>query len=504
MDRRRFALTAVGVAVLSGCGGGGSGGGGGFAFPPVGAPPAPAPGEPPAPPAPQPPAPPAPNPPAPAPVPELATPTSLPASTILTQSLAIHDDDINAAVGPGQANFWDLTPDFSIGNGWNGQFAGSGSGAGSGALTLGVTVGGGFAGFKINQTFAELTPLGPEMTAADGLKVVSITTDPQFQSNGVAAFLHAVPDARLQQTLDLRQTTGRVSLGWTGNWGVERGNFHDESAFMQVVLRDTSGGLLSTLFRVDSNGQSGPWGFAWLTSYIGQVVVLSFEQCNRGQGTSIEMVSVDDDAARSFIVNGDFSRGLTGWTVSPTRGAQNIRSGVRTLRGLDVQRTFYAQPDQAWGRMTDTFHNPSASPITAKVTYTSFLGSYGAGVIYPPAGAPQKALAVWDGLGKGRDAGFVFGAADHVDYASTSALNSSDGSNVVTMDFDITVPAGGTVTLANFLILTGTNTWIGAAGIATRATDVDAQAAAIAADFRTNVLYQRGLTQLQLDTLKNF
>lgn len=503
MDRRRFALTAVGMAVLSGCGGGGSGGGGGFAFPPVGAPPAPAPGEPstPAPPAPQPPAPQAPNPPAPPPAPELATPTSLPASTILSQSLVNHDSD--GAVGPGQANFWDLTPDFSIGNGWNDQFAGSGVGVGSGALTLSVRTGSRPAGFDADQTFAELTPLGPEMTQADGLKVVSITTDPQFQSNGVAAFLHPVPEARLQQTLDLRQATGRVSLGWSGIWGKLRGNFGDEAAFMQVVLRDTSGGLLTTLFRVDRNVQSGLWGFAWLTPYIGQVVVLSFEQCNCGQGTSIEIVSVDD-ARRSFIVNGDFSAGLTGWTVSQTRGAQNIRSGSRTLRGLEVQRTFYAQPSLAWGRMTDTFHNPSASPITAKATYTSFLGSYGAGVIYPPAGAPQKALAVWDGAGKGRDAGFVFGTADNVAYTSASMLGTADGSNEVTVDFDITVPAGGTVTLVNFLILTGTNTWIGAASIAARAIEVDAQAAAIAANFRTDVIYQRGLTQQQLDTLKNF
>lgn len=513
MDRRRFALTAVSVAVLSGCGGGGSGGGG-FAFPPVGTPPAPAPGDPPAPmppaPAPQPPAPPAPNPPAPAPGPELATPTSLPASTILTQSIANHDND--AAVGPGQANFWDLMPDFSIGNGWNDQFAGSGVGAGSGALALSVKVGSLSQGFNNDQRFNELTALGPEMTAADGLKIVSITTDPQFQSNGVAAFLHAVPDARLQQPLDLRQAVGRVNVQWTGKWGTLRGNFvgsgnggigDPEPAFMQVVLRDLSGGLLRTLFRIDANGPFGTWGSVRISEFAGQVVVLSFEQCNRGQGTSIEMVSVDDDV-RSLIVNGDFSSGLSGWTVSPARSAQNIRSGIRTLRGLEVQRTFYAQPSQPWGRMTDTFHNPTASSITAKATYTSFLGSYGAGVIYPPAGAPQKALTVWDGLGKGRDAGFVFGAADHVDYASASALNSSDGSNVVTVDFDITVPAGGTVTLVNFLILTGTNTWIGAASTAARATDVDAQAGAIAANFRTDLIYQRGLTQLQLDTLKNF
>lgn len=502
MDRRRFALTAVSIAVLSGCGGGdgigagdtSSSGSSGSGEPSGVAPPDPTPSQPPET---QPPRPSTPEPPEPTVTPELATPTSLPAATVLTQSLANHDND--GGVGPGQANFWDLTPNFSIGNGWNDQFAG----AGSGALVLSVNVGGSSAGFNANQAFAELTPLGPEMTAADGLKAVSITTDPQFQSNGVAAFLHAVPDARLQQTLDLRQATGQVRLEWTGNPGVQRGNFSDEAAFIQVVLRDTSGGLLARLFRVERGSLSGTWGFAWLTPFAGQVVVLSFEQCNRGQGTSIEMVSVND-AVRSFLVNGDFSAGLSGWTTSQTRGAQNIRSGTRTLRGLEVQRTFYAQPDQAWARMTDTFHNPSASSITAKATYTSFLGSYGAGVIYPPAGAPQKALAVWDGLGQGRDAGFVFGAADDVAYASASTLNTSDGSNVVTVNFDITVPAGGTVTLVNFLILTSTNTWIGATSIAARATEVDAQAAAIATKFRTSALYQRGLTQQQIDTLKNF
>jgi hypothetical protein len=293
MDRRRFALSAVGIAVLSGCGGGGSGGGGGFAFPPVGVPPAPAPGEPaaPMPPAPPPPVPPAPNPPAPPAGPELATPTLLPASTILAQSIVNHDNDTYASVGPGQANFWDLRPDFCIEEGWNGQFAG--------ALALSVKVGNRSAGFDGDQAFADLTPLGPEMTEADGMKVVSITTDTQFQSNGVAAFLHPVPDARLQQTLDLRQAVGRVNLGWSGMWGALRGNFSDESAFMQVVLRDTGGGLIKTLFKVDSSGTTGTWGFAWLTAYAGQVVVLSFEQCNRGQGTSIEIVSVSDSAPRS-------------------------------------------------------------------------------------------------------------------------------------------------------------------------------------------------------------
>lgn len=507
MDRRRFALTAAGVAVLGGCGGGGGEGAGGVFFPPLGAAPPPT-GAPPAAvpgaPAPNPPVvnppvvnPPVPAPPAPPAGPELATPTSLPASTTFAQCIANSDND--RGVGPGQANFWDLNPYFGIQSGSNDQFAG--------AMSLSVKVGTRSAGFDGDQTFAELTALGPEMTAADGLKVVSITTDPPFQANDDTAFLHAVPDVRLQQTIDLTLATGRVNASWSGMYGSTLPpNFNDEETFMQVVLRDTGGTLLSTLYRVDSNGAVGTWGFAWITAYTGRVVVLSFEQSGRGLGTSIDDVTVSDSAprAREFIVNGDFSAGLAGWTVSQARVAQNIRSGTRTLRGLAVQRTFYAQPNLLWARLTDTFQNPGASSVTAVVTYTSFLGSYGAGVIYPTPGAPQKGLTVWDGMGGGRDAGFVFGSADAVDFTSASMLNASDGNNRVDIRFNITVPAGGTATLANFVILTGTNTWIGATDTTARATDVDTQAAAIAAGFRTDVVYQRGLTQVQLDTLKNF
>lgn len=500
MDRRRFALSAVGIAVLSGCGGGGGGAGGaGFAFPPIGAappPPAQEPAAPLPPDPPAPPAPPAPNPPAPPAVPELATPTSLPAATGFGQFIDNHDTD--GSFGPGQANYWDLTPSFGIESGWNDQFAN--------AMLLDLKVGNLSAGFGNDQTFAELTALGPEMTAADGLKVVSITTQPPFQMNDDTAYLYAGAEVRLQQTIDLRAAAGQVRINWNGNYGVERFRFSDEPAFIQVVLRDTGGALLATLFRVDHGGPSGYWGSAFLTAYAGRVIVLSFEQAGYGQGTSMDDVSIIDSAprARQYVVNGDFSAGLTGWTVSRSKASQNIRSGLRTLLGLEVQRTFYTQPNLQWARLTDTFHNPSASPVTATVSYRSYLGSYGSAVIYPTPAAPQNGLTLWDGAGATRDAGFVFGAADAVDYTSASTLNTANGSNEVSHSFSITVPAGGTVTLANFVIMTGTNTWIGAADTTARAVDVDAQAAAIAAGFRTDVSFQRGLTQLQLDTLKNF
>lgn len=509
MNRREFSLTAIGVAVLAGCGGGGGGGGGGFPFPPITGALAPAPLDPSAPqpesPVPNPPVPNPPAPPNPPLGPELATPSSLPASTIFAQSIVNRDDD--RSVGPGQANYWDLTPYFGIGEGWNNQFAG--------AWMLDVTVGRRTESFDGDQTLAELTSLGPEMSDADGLKVVTLTTEPPFRANDTSAFLHAVPDARIQQKIDLTGAVTPVRLNWNGIWGVFRGNFSDEPAFMQVVLRDTSGGLLSTLFKVDrDDNRTGRWGAARLDAYVGQQVILSFEQCAFGQGTFIDDVTASDSSprARELIVNGDFGAGFDGWTVVRPKVAQNIRSGKRTLKGLEVQRTFYAQPNLLWARLTDTFHNPGASPITAVVRYNSFLASYGAGIIYPMpgVGATPSGLVVWDGLGTGggrdfgRDAGFVFGAADVVGYQSATALQTPNGSSQVEVKFNITVPAGGTVTLANFLILTGTNTGLTATDITARATEVDTQAADIVKNFRTNFVYQRGLTQAQLDTLKNF
>ncbi|RQO43074.1 hypothetical protein DBV14_26585 [Variovorax sp. KBW07] len=511
MNRREFSLTAIGAAVLAGCGGGGGGGGGGFPFPPVAGSPPPAPPAPPAPPV-EPPVVIPPAPPNPPLGPELATPSSLPVSTIFAQSIVNNDGD-KRSVGPGQANFWDLTPAFGIGDGWNGQFAE--------AWTLGVTVGRRTREFNGDQTFAELTPLGPEMTEADGLKVVTLSTEAPFQANDTSAFLHAVPDARLQQKIDLTGAVSPVRLFWNGMWGTFRGNFSDEEAYMRVVLLDTNGAVLQTLFNVDRDGnRMGRWASARLDAYVGQQVVLSFEQRAFGQGAYIDDVTASDSSPRSreLVVNGDFSAGFDGWTVVRPKVAQNIRSGLRDVNGLDVQRTFYAQPNLLWARLTDTFHNRGASPVTATVTYTSFLGSYGAGIIYPlpgvdvGVGATPGGLAVWDGMAAdlgtgrvaGRDAGFVFGAASSVDYLSATALQTVGGSNRVQVTFEITVPAGGTVTLANFLILTGTNTGLTATDAAARATEVDTQAADIVKNFRTNFVYQRGLTQAQLDTLKNF
>lgn len=513
MDRRKFSLSMVGAAVLAGCGGGG--GDSGFAFTPIpAAPPAPAPA--PAPEVAPPPPPPAPPPVAP-PAPELAIPTSLPAGTMFAQSIVATDGD--RSIAPGQANIWDLNEDFSIEDGGNDQF--------DGVLRIYVEAAGmPRLKFPPDQTYAELTALGPEMGPDDGVKAVSFTGDAAFPGNtlppdrGLYAFFHPGAEVRLQQTLDLTHATGPfVLLSWLGSPTLVFANrtHSDPEQYGQVVLRDTAGALLTTLYRVDRSGTTGSWGGALLTPFAGRTVVLSFEQ--RVSATNpnrtvnncmlIDNVSVRDNDGTEYVANGNFAAAGTGWTVVASKLSQNVRSGTRSINGLDVQRTFYTQPNQLWARLADVFHNPGTTPVEAVVSYESNLGSDNRGIIYPTPGAPQKALTAWDYKSNGRvtsdrDIGFAFGSADSVDYKSDTALGAQAGSDVMIFKFKITVPAGGSVTLMNFVVMTGNDTALTATDITARATEVDTQLADIANNFRTNVVYQRGLTQAQLDTVKNF
>lgn len=474
MDRRKFSFSIVAAAVLAGCGGGS----GPEAASPV-ADPAPLP---------DPVVPPQAG-------PELATATALPAMIAFGQTVDATDGDGQYA--PGQANVFDLRNDFAISDGYNDQF--------DGALQLVINVAGTDYPFPSDQLYAELTALGPELGAADGVKTVTFTADPAWTSSP-AAVLHPVSDARLQQTLDLRSAAGHaVDLTWSGSPQVSPSGFN-EPYYFRVVVRDTAGALLSTLFLQDDLGISGTWGSASLSAFGGQVVVLSFEQRSTWGCSRIDDVSVVDVVTTTqFVTNGDFVAGATGWTVPAPRVSQNVRSGARTVPGVgSVERSFFTQPNARWGRMTDVFTNTSGAPLTATVKYHTNLGSDGAGIIYATPGAPAKALSTWDGARDDRDVGLVFGAADVVAFQSASALSTYDGNDDIDVEFNITVPTGGSVTIVNFVIFVGGDTGQSAAGTSARATEVDALAADIANNFRTNLAYQRGLTQAQLDTLKNF
>ncbi len=466
MDRRTFSLSLIGAAVMTlpGCGGGDDG------VAPV----------------------------TPGAGPELASATTLSAATSFLQSVVATDGD--GEVAPGQANYWDLSTGFGIDDGSDDQFDGS--------LELSVEVGGSSLDFPFDQTYAELTALGPEMDVADGVKYVSFTTDLNFVVNGTtSAVLHAVRGAKLQQTLDLTAAVAPVSLTWEGNPRASSADFSDEPYSLQVVVRSTAGDVLDTIYRQDGSGGTGAWGSGDLSAHAGSTVVLSFEYDGPANySTTIDDVSVLDSsmAPVQFVTNGDFEAGDTGWVVRTAKVAQNVRSGMRTLNGLNVQRSFFTQPNKLWARMTDEFVNPTASSITATVKYYTNLGSDDYGIIYPTPGAGNRALTTWDGDNSDRDIGLVHGAMDAITYTSDDGLGNGNGSDTIEFSRSITVPAGGRVTVVNFVVMSGTDTADTATDINARATEVDTVAAAIANNFRTDVSYQRGMTQDQLDTLANF
>lgn len=487
MDRRAFSLSLIGAAVMTlpGCGGGDA------EVAPVT-------------PAPTTPEPTVPEPTVPEPaVPELATATTLSAASSFLQSVLATDGGRIAA--PGQANYWSFDNSFRIldCNDW--QI--------SSALEMSVDG----MSFPQDQTYAELTALGPELGTADGVKYVSFTTDTNFVDSGTtSAVLHAVRGAKLQQTVTLPVTMGDIWLEWGGYLSADKNRFNGEPFHTQVVIRSTAGEVLKTLYRRDQDVyNAGSWGAGRIDEYNGETVVVSFEYDGPAWPNAMVIDNVGVWAESSpgnvdwidYLTNGNFEAGGTGWTVPDSKVAQNVRSGMRTMSGLELQRSFFTQPNKLWARMTDEFVNPTMSPITAEVRYYNETGPGSTSVIYPTPGAGNRAVSSWDGDGRKRDMGLVHGSlgtTGSIVYTSEDGLGNSNGSGSIDITRSITVPAGGRVTLVNFVILNGTDTGLTATDINARATEVDTVAAAIATNFRTDVSYQRGMTQAQLDTLANF
>ena len=292
-----------------------------------------------------------------------------------------------------------------------------------------------------------------------------------------------------------------------------------------ALLRDSAGVVLPPLYRIDQTGvETGlsvvaeldpatglPTGNMIATSsatfdHTGSAV-LSFEQDSGGVAR-----------VRSVTVNGTPTVADATWTGPALTVSQNILSGAVPVDGLTVSRMFYTQPNQLWARWTDTFTNNTGAALTRTVNYDSTLGSdillgsitpvlVGNGVIYATPGAGGKALTSWDrtgGIDGDRDVGLVFGSGASLP-TYTSATATAPGSTDIRVSHTIVVPAGGSVTLVNFVILSGTDTGFGGTTpVTARATAIDAVAADIATNFRSNVIYQRGMTQAQINTLKNF
>jgi hypothetical protein len=103
-----------------------------------------------------------------------------------------------------------------------------------------------------------------------------------------------------------------------------------------------------------------------------------------------------------------------------------------------------------------------------------------------------------------RDVGMAFGSASTVDFGSASSLSSADGKDVVTVTYDITVPAGGRVAIVNFILMNGKTTGQTATDTTAKVADIDSEAFRIVTRFWADALYRNGMTQEQMDAIYNF
>ena len=405
-------------------------------------------------------------------------------------------DDINGIAAPGMPNIWDISTNFNLDDGYNDQF--------DGALQMKV----GTTNFPWDQNYGELTLYTPVMGAADGIitAAVSNDTNTNYQPiNGYSAYLYPTGNSILQQTINLGSASGPVTLNCWLHGNAWNGNYPGAPNKFRIVIRNTTGTELATIYSLTNSDVNSAYN-ADLSAYSGQTIVLSFEHTGHRNPMVIDNVSVQDGTATEFVANGDFETGtLSSWTANTVNMMTNITSGTRTLEGLDVTRSFYTVPNMLWGRWVDVFFNPTGADITKTITYYINLGSDNYGITYYTPATSNKALTSWDGRGYDRDIGYVFGNASTVTFASATALNTyATNANDIFVTHNITVPAGGSVAIVSFLIMSGTDTGRTATDINARATKVDNAAAAIVSNFWIDRQYRRGMTQEQIDAIVNF
>jgi len=77
------------------------------------------------------------------------------------------------------------------------------------------------------------------------------------------------------------------------------------------------------------------------------------------------------------------------------------------------------------------------------------------------------------------------------------------GNDLITATYDITVPAGGRAAIVTFVLMSGTDSGE-TGGINAKAAEIDAEAKNIVTKFKTDAQYTAGMTQQQIDAVKNF
>jgi len=416
---------------------------------------------------------------------------------------------------PGQANIWDLTNDFSIDDGGNDQF--------DNALQLYVNSTGAPSTYTVfpSQVYADLTFYTPVLGSSDGVIAAAVSNGNDLYtdysiSGTYSAYLAPISGAKLQQTLNLSSASGAIGLSWSDDPQLGTDNWTSPISYKVLVLNSSTGEEMEELYSTTTDVTAAT-RIANLTAYSGETIILSFELTVCPEDWSdkyvvIDDVTVTDVAVTEFVTNGDFETGnLTGWTVPAPQVVHNVTSATETVGDVDITRSFFTKPNKLWGRMVDEFANTGVSNVSLTVRYDSNLGSDTYGIIYNTTGAGGKAITTWDGTtgtGDDRDIGFVFGDIDDLDYTSDDGMDNGNGSDDIYHYFDITVPAGGSVVIVNFIVMTGDDTGDAAEAdsnnILTKATKVDNENLNILNNFWTNSEFRDGMTLGQIANIVNF
>ncbi len=374
------------------------------------------------------------------------------------------------------------------------------------------------------QVYGDLTFYTPTVSTGEGIKVAAVVDGVGVNYNnwGIPAingnysvYLNDIHDGRLYQEVDLSGATTPVQLAWSWDVQVDGGNMGMPASLKVVVRNPADDGLweiLQTVTSIDSNSYTVD-----LSAYAGQSIIISFEISSSGYGPNlIDDISLTDNGATEYIVNGDFETGiLSGWSTNAPDELQNMTSGAETLSGLTVTRSFYTVPDKLWGRWVDVFKNETAAAISATVVYESNLGSDDNGILYLTPETAGMSLTGWDGEAQedpadpssssnDRDFAFVFGNVDNLGFTSATAIDAWDGSDSIDHSYDITVNPGETVAIVNFVVMNGVDTGETAADATARATAIDTEAKEIVDNFWNDGQYRTGMTQAQIDAIMNF
>ncbi|WP_316346853.1 hypothetical protein [Desulfuromonas acetoxidans] len=431
-------------------------------------------------------------------------------NTTFRQTVDMQDTDTNEYF-PGQANIWNISSDFSLSDGGDDQF--------DGVMRLNVD-----ATSFTSQDYTDLTFYTPTVSVDDGVKVAAVVEGLGETYDGGSEILalngtysvamNMIYDARLAQVIDLSTAVAPVNLTWQWDLTIDDGSFSGTDAKMDVVLRSTAdGSVVATLYSIDSGEETDHT--VSLNDYVGQQVVLSFEYSSSGDyGTLIDDISIVDGNTQEFVSNGDFETGnLTGWTTNEPEELQNFTSAAETIADLTVTRSFYTVPDKSWGRWVDVFTNETAAAITTTIQYEHNLGSDDYGILYLTPGTDGQALTGWDaeadsGYDPGsssndRDFAFVFGDVTEVLFTSATGLDTGDGSDSITHNYNVTVEPGETIAIVNFVVMNGIDTNMTATDETALATAIDAEVTNILSDFWTDGQYRTGMTQAQIDAIIN-